>query len=154
MRQSWQRGNYDCYGLFDGDEILGYAFFFRIRDCCLLDYFAVEEGHRNQGLGSFFLQQLEHFIASAECAIVEVEDPDKAEDEEIKAVRNRRLQFYLRNGYLKTELTAAVFDADYRIMELPVAKAHTSDELRRVYTDIYRNMLPEKYFREEFQISG
>ena len=27
IRRSWKKGAYDCYGLFDGDEILGYAFF-------------------------------------------------------------------------------------------------------------------------------
>ena len=151
MRRSWQRGNYDCYGLFDGEDILGYAFFFHICGNYLLDYLAIDDGHRDQGLGSIFLQELTDCMAGADCLIAEVEDPDQAEDEETRTVRNRRLQFYLRCGCLKTELTAVVFGADYRILEVPVGKTHTTNELRDIYTDIYRNMLPEQFFREEFQ---
>ena len=97
MRRSWEKNAYDCYGLFCGEEILGYAFFVRLGKRCLFDYLAIAEEHRNEGLGSRFLRQLADCLGEADCVVVEVEDPDSAEDEEQRRQRQRRLQFYLRN---------------------------------------------------------
>ena len=58
LHRSWEKDAYDCYGLFCGEEILGYAFFVRLGKHYLLDYLAIAEGHRDEGLGSLFLRQL------------------------------------------------------------------------------------------------
>ncbi len=153
MRRSWKKNAYDCYGLFDGDEILGYAFFVRRDRDYLFDYFAIAEERRNEGLGSLFLRQLADCVQGADCVVGEVEDPDKAEDEETQRTRERRLQFYLRSGYQKTELTSTVFGANYRILEIPTAREHSTEELRTVYTEIYRNTLPALFFRTQFRLT-
>ncbi len=152
MRRSWKKEVYDCYGLFDGKEVLGYAFFVRLGKSCLLDYFAIAEEHRNEGLGTIFLRQLADCLADADCVVVEVEDPDRAPDVETRELRERRLRFYLRSGYRETELRARVFGADYRILELPAARPHGAEELRRVYTELYRSVLPARFFRTQFQV--
>lgn len=153
MRRSWQKDAYDCYGLFDKSELLGYAFFVRQRKSYLFDYLAVEEKRRNEGLGSIFLQQLAACLTDADCVIGEVEDPDKAKDESARILQERRLQFYLRNGYLKTELTSVVFGVNYRILEVPVGKPHTTDELRTIYTELYKSILPALFFKTQFRVS-
>lgn len=109
MRRSWEKGAYDCYGLFDGGDILGYAFFVRRGRDLLLDYFAIVREQRDRGLGSLFLRQLTGHIRGAECAVCEVQDPDKAESAEERTERERRLRFYLRGGFRKTELTSVLF---------------------------------------------
>ncbi len=152
MRRAWKRNAYVCYGLFDGDEILGYAFFVRQGKNCLLDYLAIAEGRRDRGLGTLFLRQLADCLSDADCVVGEVEDPDKAADPEDRELRERRLQFYLRSGYRKTELTACVFGVDYRILEVPVSAPHTADELRSIYTELYRSILPEIFFRKQFRV--
>ena len=152
MRRSWERGAYECYGLFDGEEILGYAFFVRLGKNYLFDYLAIAEEHRDEGLGSVFLRQLAESLAGADCVVGEVEDPEKAQDAESRATRERRLQFYLRSGYRMTELTSAVFGVDYRILEVPTAKSHTTEELRTVYTELYRSILPGVFFRTQFRV--
>ncbi len=135
MRRLWRKNAYDCYGLFDGEEILGYAFFVCVGKDRLLDYLAVAEGCRGKGRGSAFLNALAGFLADADCVVCEVEDPDKAADGDERTLRRRRLRFYLRGGYLDTGLTAAVFGADYRILEAPTASSpHTAQTLRAVYT--------------------
>ncbi len=151
MRRSWKNDAYDCFGLFDGEEIRGYAFFVRHERNYLFDYFAITEEHRNEGLGSLFLRQLAEYIRDADCVVGEVEDPDKAEDEETRITRERRLQFYLRSGYRRTELTSTVFGADYRILEVPTGREHTTEELRVIYTELYRNTLPKRFFRTQFK---
>lgn len=152
MRRSWEKEAYDCYGLFDGKELLGYAFFVRLGRNCLLDYFAIAEEHRNEGLGTIFLRQLADRLADADCVLVEVEDPDRAPDEERRQLQERRLQFYLRSGYRETELRSRVFGADYRILELPAAKPQGAEELRRIYAELYRSFLPALFYRTQFRV--
>ena len=152
MRRSWKKNAYDCYGLFDGEEILGYAFFVRRDRDYLFDYFAIAEERRNEGLGSVFLKQLADCVRDADCIVGEVEDPDMAEDEETSLLRERRMQFYLRSGYRKTELTSTVFGVDYRILELPTAAEHKTEELGSAYTELYRSTLPAFFFRTQFRV--
>ena len=83
----------------------------------------------------------------------EVEDPDRAADEKTRALRARRLHFYLRNGYRETALTSRVFGVDYRLLEIPTGAPHSTEELRRVYTDLYRSILPPVFFKTQFQVS-
>ena len=147
MRRSWERSAYDCYGLFDGDEILGYAFFVRLGNNYLLDYLAIAEERRDEGLGSAFLRRLADGMKEANCMVVEVEDPDRAGDAESRAIRERRLQFYLRNGYRDTELRSVVFGVAYRILEVPTAGTHPTGELREVYRELYRSILPGRCLR-------
>ena len=153
IRKLWDRNAYECYAMFDKDAILGYAFFVRRDKDYLFDYFAIAEEHRNEGLGSLFLRQLEECIRDANCVVGEVEDPDRAQDEETAALRERRMQFYLRSGYRRTELTAKVFGVDFRILEVPTSVEHTEEELRTVYTELYRSILPAEFFETQFQIN-
>ena len=152
LRSSWEQNAYECYGLFGGDDLLGYAFFVRLGKSCLLDYFAVAAARRDEGLGSLFLQMLASFLADADCVIVEVEDPDKAPGEKARAERERRLRFYLRSGWLQTGLRSRLFGVDYRILELPTSGAHSTQALRSIYADLYRSILPGLLFRTQLRV--
>ncbi len=152
IRRTWNRNEYDCYALKEDEELLGYAFFVRRGRICLLDYFAIEEEHRDKGLGSVFLKQLADCFLDAECVVSEVEDPDKAKNEEERVLRERRLQFYLRRGYRRTDVVSNVFGVDYRILEMPTGEEHTAEEICKIYTDIYRSTLPGLFFRTQFMV--
>ncbi|MBR6706905.1 MAG: GNAT family N-acetyltransferase [Clostridia bacterium] len=152
MRRSWGKDAYECYGLFDGDDVLGYAFFVRRERDFLLDYFAIAREHRDRGLGTLFLRQLADRIRGANCAVCEVQDPDKAVNEKERIERERRLRFYLRSGFRKTELTSVLFGVNYRILEMPGTQAHTLQQVREAYTELYRRTLPEELFLAEFQV--
>ena len=153
IRRAWERDAYECYGLFSGEDMLGYAFFVRLGRNYLFDYLAIAKDHRDEGLGSVFLRQLASCLSSADFVVGEVEDPDKAANEEIRKQRERRLRFYLRNGYEMPELTSVVFGADYRILEVPTGKTHSTNELRTVYTEIYRSIFSPIIFRTQFRVS-
>ena len=152
MRRSWEKNAYDCYGLYDGEEILGYAFFVRLGNSALLDYLAIAEEHRGEGLGTVFLRQLSACLRETDCVLVEVEDPEKAGDGETRLQRERRRQFYLRGGWRETGLCSVLFGADYRILEIPGGKEHSAEQLRRVYTELYRSCLPGFFFRTRFRV--
>ena len=153
IRRAWTSNAYVCYALIEEEALLGYAFFVREENNYLFDYFAIEEQHRNRGLGSFFLKQLADCFRNAECIVGEVEDPDKAKNEEEKMLRERRLQFYLRSGYRKTDVISRVFGADYRILEIPTGEEHTAKNLIKIYTDLYRSTLPGRFFRTQFKVN-
>ena len=147
----FNKNEYLCYVLMEGEAILGYAFFVRKGSNYLFDYFAIKENCRNRGLGSFFLKQLAGCLRDAACIVGEVEDPDKAGSDEERLVRERRLQFYLRSGYRKTDVVSRVFGVDFRVLEVPTGTEHTSEELYRIYSDIYRGIFPFSIFEEQFR---
>ena len=153
MKKSWEEGNYDCYGVFEGEEILGYAFFVSNGDNCLLDYFAIKEDRRNEGLGSIFLKQLTACMEKEKYVIVEVEDPNQANSFDEKTLRNRRLQFYLRNGYMETTLKSSVFGVSYRLLEASNSVPHSARNIRTAYIELYRSILPEEFFQTQFSVS-
>ena len=150
IRRALRRGVYACYGLRerDGDALLGYAFFFRERDGrrFLFDYFAVDRARRSEGLGTAFLTLLREELRNADCVVGEVEDPDVSEDAAERATRQRRLDFYLRNGCVETGIRSRLFGVDYRVLELPLENPHTQAEVREAYEALYRQMLPARLY--------
>ena len=152
IKHSWDLNAYECYGLFDGHEAVGYAFFVHNGRHCLLDFFAISEELRGKGLGSYFLHQLNDKIKETDCILVEVENPDAVKDRDARRKRESRLQFYLRNGFQKTELTSILFGVNYRILEKPLEISRTTEELSLVYTEMYRSILPALFFHTKLRI--
>ena len=151
LKRSWDAGEYECFGLYQEDRLLGYAFFVKQSDNYLLDYLAIAEEYRNQGLGSVLLEGMS--IPGAECVIGEVEDPEKAKDSTDRTQRERRLQFYLRKGFRQTGVTSCVFGVNYRIIEAPTGKWHDDETITQFYSAVYRKLLPATFYRLDFRIT-
>lgn len=154
LKKMWSRGEYEGYGLYEDTALLGYALFIKVHKdglfLYLLDYFAIDDSRRGAGLGSFFLKELSACIEDASCIIGEVEDPEKAEDEPTRLFREKRLQFYLRNGYYRTAVTATVNGADYRLIERPTGAPHTAEQIRDLYISMYEHMAPKWFLDRHF----
>lgn len=149
-----EEGVYEPLGVAQGDEILGYTFFFRSGKDYLLDYYAILGEHRNKGLGSRFLSLIAEYYKDADSVICEVEDPTCALSQEEEDIQKRRYAFYLRNGFRDTEVRTRVFGADYNILEIKKEKEpfHSAEEILEIYLRIYREMLPEKWFKEHVEV--
>lgn len=64
----------------------------------LLEYLAIVHDWRHRGLGSGFIHEISNNLPTGASAIVlEVETPEDGTGEEIR-IRQRRIEFYLRNG--------------------------------------------------------
>lgn len=150
--QAWKKGVYDCYVLTEQESILGYAYFLRKDNNYLFDYLAISAEHRGEGLGMVFLRQLADCLQGADCVVVEVEDPDAARDEEGRILRERRIQFYLRNGYRPTGVRARVFGVDYRILEVPTGREHRTEEIAGIYKELYGSILHDPIFRSQITV--
>ena len=63
IEKALAKQSYECFGLFEGDSICGYAFFVRLRKKdgradYLFDYLAISAPMRDRGLGGTFLSLL------------------------------------------------------------------------------------------------
>ena len=154
--QSLDAGRYLCLGAFCGDQLLAYAFF--IFDTApagrnyLLDYFAVREDLRAQGIGSRFLKALPGILPDPALMILEVENPDYAEDPGEKALRLRRIGFYQKNGAVDTGVAFWFFDVEYRLMGISMnGAACTPDRVRTAYTTTLRTVIPPALLRKNLR---
>ena len=157
IERALERGVYACYGAMDGTEVLAYAFFVNLSEpggrYALLDYYAVRQELRGQGVGSRFIQALMAGpLREMDCVLLEVDDPACAETAEDLSARTRRMDFYLRNGLRDTSVTAEVYRVKYRILTLPLGSMSSVEETRRIYAALYRAILPEGVYESMVRI--
>ena len=154
IEKSFGERRYPCYGAREGADILAYAFFVLTEDLYLLDYFAVKKELRGSGIGSRFLKELNsRCLKEAACVLAEVDDPRFAGSDEEKAVCERRLAFYLGNGFADTGVRARTFGADFLILEFPKGGPRSRAEAGEFYARIYRSLLPERIYKQMVRIS-
>lgn len=153
---SLESGKYRCYGLFENEELYGYAcFVFLHKDdkkYCLLDYFAVLSDRRDKGIGSEFLKILREKFTGTEIFLCESEDTKNSSGEEL-TTRKRRISFYLRNNFIDTTVRANVFGVDYILLEFDLGKTHSGEDIRKSYIDIYSVILPKSKLEKNIYIN-
>ena len=145
IERSLRKKQYLCYGILIKEEMCGYGFFAFTEENALrvylLDYFAVREDLRDQGIGSYFLSSIQNILPVPGTILVEVENPDFADGGEEQRMQEKRLQFYLRNGLIDTGITAWLFYVEYKILELSGKTPLTADECRKAYIAVYEQMI-------------
>lgn len=101
-----KNGRYEIYGVFQDDEMIAYASFWKKENInlVLLDYLGVSKKCRNQGIGSKILVLIKEILGNMPY-VVEAEIPTGSSLEEDK-IRKRRIEFYERNGCKKVYLMA------------------------------------------------
>ncbi len=101
-----KNGRYEVYGVFQDDEMIAYASFWKKENInlVLLGYLGVSKKYRNQGIGSKILTLIKEMLGNIPY-VVEAEIPTGSSLEEDK-IRKRRIQFYERNGCKKVYLMA------------------------------------------------
>jgi hypothetical protein len=160
-----KRQMYACYGLFESPaagsgeadsrrpdlgSLLAYAFLCGSRSdgFLLIDYFAVVPRARQQGIGSQFLQQLAPLLPWACGLAAEIENVGEAPDGPERQTRQRRLDFYLRNGFSLTGVSGHVFGVNYDIVYRPLLQQLDDASLLKHMDSLYRNMVPRLLFHQ------
>lgn len=103
IRALMAQGRYEVWGLFDGDTLLGYATLWMEpadRRCILLDYLGVTAARRNGGLGRKIVRMLAGQLEGKSLLLIEAERPVEGDDPAENAIRQRRLAFYERCGFV------------------------------------------------------
>lgn len=149
-----EEGTYRTMGYYEDGQLIGYSYLCHHRDekIVLLDYLAVVEGKRGCGYGKQILQNLQEIYANYDAILLEVENPDYAENDQELQQRTRRIQFYEYCGTLYEGQTGKVFDVDYRVLQLPCKRKLNRGELRRALIEIYRALVQEPAFTKKVLI--
>ena len=141
-------GHYVCYGLYEDDRLLAYAYFSRTFNgkYSLLDYYAVLKELRGTGIGSRFFPLLREKMQDMDGVLIEVESVESTKDEAEKALRRRRIAFYEKNGCVMTHAKCLLYGVDFSIMMLPVSKPvpenkHVLEELEHIYHTMFDDEL-------------
>ena len=149
-------GRYECCGFYEEerDELCAYAFMLADSDTnmLLLDYFAVCEEVRGNGYGSAVVILLKEDYTKWDGIIFEVEDDDTADTDEEKQIRQRRIAFYERNGVVMMKQRSHAFGVDFKLMVMNLRNITTDSNVGYFIEDMYRKMLPENIFREQFRL--
>lgn len=149
-------GCYECCGFYEKEsgELCAYAFMLADSDTnmLLLDYFAVCEEVRGKGYGSAALSLLKEDYIKWGGMIFEVEDDDTADTDEEKQIRQRRIAFYERNGVVMMKQRSHAFGVDFKLMVMNLRNITTDGNIGYFIENMYRKMLPENIFREQFRL--
>jgi len=146
------RGRYDPLGLYDEDQLLGYALMWRCPGVpfALLDYLGTVEARRNGGLGSITLSLLREYYRDFRGIFGESEGAFSSDPEE-KAMQQRRLGFYQRNGFRYGGYDCALFGVHYHTLLLGEEDV-TAQELLQAHQTIYHENLSDEVYRRFIQI--
>lgn len=149
-------GIYHCYGLYDEETFLGYAFLCEAKAkasrTILLDYLVIKRGFRGNGLGTTLLKLLKEELVAYDYIIGEVEREELAESKEEEFIRTKRKDFYLRNGWYPTKLTVNLFGEDLRIYVWPIQIQPEESELFHELNQVYDRMFYEKEVRQNVNL--
>ena len=146
-----RRGDYDTWGVFDGDALAAYAFLWRGADCALLDYLAVCRDARGQGYGTRALELVKGQYGPVPL-LAEVEAPEESAPPGENALRQRRLHFYERAGFAPLGYQAVLFGVRYAMLSWPAAGPQEAERLQAAHRALYQSEVPPLLFRRVIHI--
>lgn len=149
LKAIWRMMDAGCYetlGMYLDGQLVSYAFFVQTKDKQnrLLDYYAVMEDYRGNGIGGLFLQRMREWYSDCQGIILETEDIALAQNEEEYKIRARRNAFYVQNGVVETPIKTSYFSADYQIFYLPIKGKKTISQVHEGIRQIYSVMFLDK----------
>lgn len=145
-----KKENYMCYGLYDSEQLLAYAFLVSLKSYILIDYYSVCEQHRNKRIGSKFLSTLKEKFKDYNGIMVEVEKIECAPNEIEKLIRERRIGFYKRNRMIMTNISCELFGVKFSIMclcNIELEDLEILEALKAIYKEITPSKLYTKYVK-------
>ena len=136
MVQKQAEGTMELLSIEEDNIFLGLAVFAHDKDIALLDYFAISDEMRGQGIGSRAIKALQKIYAGKRF-VLEIETTKKpCKDLEL---REHRKAFYLRNGLHPMAFDVILFGVEMEV--LSNADHLNFDE----YLDVYKNACGLKY---------
>ncbi|WP_295058128.1 GNAT family N-acetyltransferase [uncultured Fibrobacter sp.] len=132
----------EFWAFFDGDTFCGFSNSISHGDITNIVYFAVVPELRSRGYGSQILQAIREKHPDSRIVVdIEVEE-DSKDAEELKR-RNRRRDFYLRNGFDSSPVDYVWQSEHYRL--LSTGGTVTEKEFRNFWKEILKNVPGAKY---------
>lgn len=105
--------NRKMYVYLEEEKIVGFTYFFFYEDIAYMGYICVEEELRNRGYGTVILERV---IDDFKGYRIAVDIEEASEDFDNFEERKRRRDFYIRNGFVSTDIFYSFFNVDYEIL--------------------------------------
>ena len=152
MLELMAQGRYQALGLYEGEELLGYALVWREPGVpfVLLDYLGTLPGVRNRGLGGQLLDLLADYYREERGIFGEAESDEGGADAD-RELRRRRLGFYLRHGFRYGGYDCALFGVHYQTL-IRGREDVTPEELLKVHRSFYQNRFPAHIYKRFVQL--
>ena len=116
-----------------------------------LGYLGVPEDQRNKGLGAEVLSLLHKRYSDARGIIAEAEAPEAAANEDERTLRQRRLGFYARCGFVTMPFDCGLFGVHYKTLLLPNGEVDEEEALQ-VQLERYREHFKPEHFQRYVQL--
>ena len=139
-------GVYSCYALYDGEELLAYAYLVEYKGYVLVDYFAVSKKRRGEGIGTRVISLLKELLAG-KTILIECEDVAFSNDGAEENIRKRRIAFYEKAGFTLSGVKTKLFDVRYVILSYPEV-----DNVDKAVGRVYSVMLSKEHYNKDFEI--
>lgn len=146
------RGICKFYGLYEQNRLYAYADVVFSTSAALIDYFAVSEQYRGKGVGSTALKLLAENLSELDFIIAEVESPLQASNGSELHTIERRLDFYVRNGFYFSGNRVCLFGHKYEIMVLPIKNQPDKQTSMEKLFEIYRLMFTDEIINKHVSI--
>lgn len=145
---------YHACGLYYEKELMGYVFTACIpgRQQLFGQYIVVKEEYRSMGIGAVMMDKVMEHYGSYRCFMADVEDPDYPVDAEDYIQRERRMRFYIRNGFRRTRVKAHVYGVDYEVIVRNICASPDDEEILEAANAIYKSMAYPGTFPSMFQL--
>ena len=128
MVQKQAEGTMELLSIEEENAFLGLAIFAHDKDIALLDYFAISDDLRGQGIGSRAIKALQKIYAGKRF-VLEIEPTKKPCDD--LEMRQHRKAFYLRNGLHTMDFDVNLFGVEMEV--LSIGEYLNFDEFLDVY---------------------
>ncbi|HEY4538216.1 MAG TPA: GNAT family N-acetyltransferase [Erysipelothrix sp.] len=148
IEKLYEEGYYHAYVMEQDQHLYGYAFLIidPEDDLALLDYFAINPSYRGQKIGSTFLKKLPELV-SVSGILIESEIPDEALNQQARQVREKRIDFYLKNGAILTPYYWQFYDVGFNLLYLPTSQTQAEQDLG----DAIRNIAALSLSKEKLE---
>ncbi len=144
---------YFSFGVYEGENLVGYAFFMTNENMVLLDYFAIMKDKRNDGYGSKSIALIsDYFKDKYDVLVLESEDPNFGKNETDKKIRQRRVNFYKKNNFKIAEIESKVYTVEFVVFTINNKLKNTNEVAKALY-NLYVAMSNEEKCRENVFIS-
>ena len=142
-------GTCTFYALRQNKEVLSYFSVCVNGEGLLVDYLAVNEKYRGQGIGTKALEFLKS-AANNKYIIVECEDEEKSKDETDRKTTLKRIAFYERSGFKISGVSSNLFGVDYIILTYPTELS--KEKVKELYSTVYLRMLGKSMYDKFMKI--
>lgn len=129
--------------IYEENEIeKGYCIIADLDEYILVSFLAVYKETRGQGIGTKILKEIEEKYSNKKGIILEVENPEFAENEKEKNIQEKRIKFYQKSNFkIVPNLNVKLFMVNFKIMIYQKEKQEINiqeviDKMKEYYSKI------------------